>query len=191
MNAHRRNLILVTLLASACASAPKPLQGEFSALQPSEATNSSGEKVRWGGRILAVEPAAHRTCIEVLGQSLSANARPLTRDTTIGRFLACRDGFYDPAVFASDREITVTGRTAGQRERRIGEFPYRYPVVEADAFYLWPERLPPMPQPILVGYYGPGWGGFWGLRHYPPLRHGPWKQTAEPRTEAAPKPLQQ
>jgi outer membrane lipoprotein len=54
--------------------------------------------------------------------------------------------------------------------RRIGEFDYRLPVVEASTLYLWPERVP-------VVRYDPFWGPSWGPRWGPQWRggwHGPW-----------------
>ncbi len=131
------------LFVSGCATAPKPLQGEFSALLPEQASveQPSGELVRWGGSIVSVSPTTSETCIEVLGRNLNANARPrATPDLSAGRFLACRAGFYDPAIFTSEREVTVTGRIAAYETRRIGEYDYRYPRIAAEVIYLWPQR---------------------------------------------------
>ena len=74
------------------------------------------------------------------GQRLDGNGRPRQDDRSEGRFLACRGGFYDPEVFKPGREVTVTGRVDGHEQRNIGEFGYRYPRVQADVIYLWPER---------------------------------------------------
>ena len=43
-------------------------------------------------------------------------------DATDGRFIACRAGFYDPAVFTEGREVTFMGRVEGVESTRIGEF---------------------------------------------------------------------
>src|SRR5690606_40498409 len=61
-------------------------------------------------------------------------------DDTNGRFIACRAGFYDPAVFEKNREVTFTGRIEGYETRRIGEYDYRFPRIAADVVYLWPRR---------------------------------------------------
>ena len=47
-------IVAVALLATGCATSPKPLQGEFSAVTPDEASASQpqGELVRWGGTIV-------------------------------------------------------------------------------------------------------------------------------------------
>jgi outer membrane lipoprotein len=132
----------VAVLA-ACASQPKPLQGEFAAISPQDAVerDSTGAVVRWGGRIVRTEPLANRTCFEMVSARLDSFGRPYWgSDDAGGRFLACRAGFYDPAVFQPNREVTFTGRVDGYENRRIGEYDYRTPRVAADVVYLWPVR---------------------------------------------------
>ena len=76
--------------------------GEFQALTPHEAAagDHSGAAVRWGGRIIRTEPRPDRTCFEVISTRLNADGRPYwASDDTWGRFIACRTGFYDPALF--------------------------------------------------------------------------------------------
>ena len=90
------------LVLSACATRPAPLQGSFSALTPHAAVvgDHTGTEVRWGGRIIRTEPRQGRTCFEMISTRLDGSGRPLwTGDSTWGRFIACRTGFYDPALF--------------------------------------------------------------------------------------------
>lgn len=176
----------VALLAG-CASAPKPLRGEFSAIAPEQASaaQATGDTVRWGGRIVAAVPDADATCIEILGRSLSDIARPTrAADESTGRFLACRSGFYDPAIFAPDRDVTITGRIVGYETRPIGEYEYRYPRVAADTVYLWPERTEyrydPYPTPFWPAFRPHWWGGY-----YMPVR-APYR--AAPVPSEKPKP---
>lgn len=134
---------VATLLLAACASQPKPLQGAFVEITPHAAmeTDQTGAMVRWGGRIVQVEPRANATCFEMISTRLTATGRPYwSSDDTNGRFVACRAGFYDPAVFEVNREVTFTGRLDGYENRRIGEYDYRFPQVAADVVYLWPKR---------------------------------------------------
>src|SRR6185437_7046096 len=91
----------------------------------------------------------------------------------LGRFVACKQGFYDPEVFAKGREITVTGSLDGTVQHKIGEYDYTYPRVAANTIYLWPKRPIYMQRPDPWGPWGPcdpfwsGWGcGGWG--------YGPW-----------------
>ena len=55
------------LLLAACASHPRPLQGEFAQISPYDAlnTDSTGAMVRWGGRIVHTDPLPNQTCFEV------------------------------------------------------------------------------------------------------------------------------
>ena len=132
---------LASVLLAACSTVPQPLQGEFNQITPREAAqmDSTGAPVRWGGRIVQVEPKENRTCFEIISTRLNANGRPYwAADDTGGRFIACRDGFYDPAVFEKNREISFTGRIDGYENRHIGGYDYRFPHVAADVVYLWP-----------------------------------------------------
>jgi outer membrane lipoprotein len=176
-------LALAALALAGCAAAPKPLQGDFAALLPVDASAAQrvGDTVRWGGTLVAVTPARDETCFEVLGRDLSDSARPRRADdTSSGRFLACRAGFYDPAIFAVDREVTVTGRVAGFETRRIGEYDYTYPRVAADVVYLWPER-----REDDYYYVDPFWPSYrpfwWGGGYYVPVR--PHRAHPHPRSE--------
>ena len=103
---------LSALLLAACASQPKPLQGEFAQISPQDAVerDSTGAMVRWGGRIVRTEPLANRTCFEMISTRLNSYGRPYwASDDVGGRFIACRTGFYDPALFEKNREVTFAG----------------------------------------------------------------------------------
>jgi outer membrane lipoprotein len=140
--AHRLAVPLAAALGlAACASVPQPLEGEYSAITAEAASDAEvGSRVRWGGGIVDTRPGRESTCIEILARSLDARARPVESDETQGRFLACREGFEDPAIYESGRDITVTGRLSGFVEGKIGEFEYVYPRVEADKLFLWSDR---------------------------------------------------
>ena len=129
--------LAATVLLAACASQPRPLQGEFAPFTPREAAESD----RTGGRIVQVEPQPDSTCFEMIATRLGVTARPYwASDDTGGRFIACRTGFYDPAVFEKNREVTFTGRISGYETRKIGGYDYRFPRVDAGIVYLWPVR---------------------------------------------------
>lgn len=155
-----------------CATLPEPLRGSFAAVTPEQAGRggAEGERVRWGGTIIGVDPRAEATCFEVLGRPLGDNARPRDTDVGTGRFLACRGGFYDPAIFDEGREMTVVGRVSGSEVRPVGEYAYPYPRVDADVVFLWPER-----DERDLYYVGAPWfhhPHFWGgyyLRPYHPI----------------------
>lgn len=171
MNKSNFRFLAIALLGcalGACAIVPKPLQGQYSNATPREAaTTGSGQVVRWGGEIIKVEPKQDQTCFEVLARELNATARPMQRDASDGRFIACRAGFYDPEEFERGREITIVGRLTGTDRGKVGDFDYTYPHVAADTVYLWPKRplvvRTPYYDPWMYGGYGPwGWGPYWG-----------------------------
>lgn len=157
--------IAAALIVGGCATVPAPIAGDnFAAVTPQQAAtqNADGQRVRWGGEIIKVEPRADVTCFEVLSRELYSDARPNTRhDHSNGRFVACSKGFYDPEVYTKGRELTVTGSLSGTEQRKVGEYNYTFPQVDADQVYLWPERT------YYDGYYGygwydPFWGPYWG-----------------------------
>ena len=48
------------------------------------------------------------------------------------------DGFYDPAVFAKDRSVTVLGKVEGVTDGTVDGAPYRFPRLRIETLYLWP-----------------------------------------------------
>ncbi len=152
-NSPFRLIVLMTslVIVQGCTTIPSPLQGEFNEFYPEQAVErSAGAQVRWGGTIIRTLPENDQTCIEILARQLDPSYRPISSDQTFGRFLACRSVFIDPEVFVNDRQVTITGAITGFSEQAIGEFTYRYPVVQAEAIYLWPEYI-----------------DVWRGRHYP------------------------
>ncbi|MBS7457642.1 Slp family lipoprotein [Coralloluteibacterium stylophorae] len=162
---NRMRALVPALLAAgvlaACATPPKPLQGSYAPLSPATAAQRQvpGDLVRWGGTIAEVVPQRERTCFELVGRPLDGRGRPdEDSDSSAGRFVACREGFYDPVVFERGRAVTVTGRIEGFETRTIGDFPYLHPRVAADVVYLWPEQR----EVDVIYDRGPYWGGYYG-----------------------------
>src|SRR6186713_3264790 len=90
----------IALTLGACATVPAPLQGQFPPTTPRDATAGTiAGPVRWGGQIINVDTRPDQTCFEILARDLDAMARPVSRDPSDGRFIACRNGFYDPEEF--------------------------------------------------------------------------------------------
>ena len=152
---------LAAALLVACATQPTPLQGEFTDVTPRQAAeaDNTGVVVRWGGRIVQTEPQANRTCFEIISTRLDVYGRPYwSSDDVGGRFIACRTGFYDPAVFEVNREVTFTGRVEGYDQRKIGGYDYRFPRLAAEVVYLWPVRE----RVDVLTYPAPWpWWGYW------------------------------
>ena len=172
--------IVGALALGGCATIPQPLAGNYAPVSLNAARNGAAHAtpVRWGGEIVETEPREQQTCFFVLAQPLDSQARPKRGEESLGRFVACKEGFYDPEVFAKGRELTVTGTLDGTVQHKIGQFDYTYPKVEANNVYLWPRRPLYIARPYDAwGPWGPcdpfwspwgcgwGWGGPW---YYPP-----------------------
>ena len=171
-------MIAIGLALGGCATVPAPIAGDnFSAVTPQQAVAQSvgGQKVRWGGEIISVEPRADVTCFEVLSRELWSDARPNRHDHSDGRFIACSKGFYDPAVYTKGRDLTITGMLNGTEQHKVGDYNYTFPQVSADQVYLWPKRE--YARGFYDGYgwgpygpYDPFWGPYWGgLWFEPPV----------------------
>ncbi|MEJ2480513.1 MAG: Slp/YeaY family lipoprotein [Acidihalobacter sp.] len=124
-----------------CAGVPLKPSGPYADLTPQDATRTDyvGARVRWGGELIATEPQAKRTCFVVLALPLYRDGEPrVSRSRSLGRFIACSPGFYDPALYAKGRMITVAGDITRFETRKVGGYAYRMPVLDAGQPHLWP-----------------------------------------------------
>jgi len=96
-------------------------------------------QIRWGGEIISINNKSDETWIEVLAYPLDYEGEPNPKAASTGRFLARVDGFLDPVIYAPERKITVRGRLESTIMRLIDEHPYRFPLVQARVYYLWPK----------------------------------------------------
>ena len=133
--------LLLAVLVTACASVPQPLIGEYSSFEPQQADQvAQDQSIRWGGVIIAINPAQEYSCLEVLGKRMSDRQRPINENGTIGRFIVCKNQFLDPENFAIGREVTVAGAIKQIEDRLVDGLVYGYPVVDASTIYLWAKR---------------------------------------------------
>ena len=155
------------LVCTACASQPpKPVRIDLAAnpgfSQVYDNINAYvGQQVRWGGTLQSIHNLANATELEVIARPLDSSTRPDIFGNSPGRFIALVQGFLDPSDFERGREITIVGTIKGASTRSIGEFDYRYPIISASAYYLWPKRYwRTRPAP---GYYNdyPFWYDPW------------------------------
>jgi outer membrane lipoprotein len=167
-----RNLCaaLGAALVMACTSVPEQFQGEYPPVEPVQVgVYDIGLDIRWGGVILETRAGKEETCFEILSRELSKSMRPRNTEQTAGRFIACKEGFHDPEVFAKGREITLTGRISAMDTRKVDEFDYRYPVVDAYFVTMWPKR----PDVVVYNRHDPFYNPwYWGSFYYPYPYHG-------------------
>lgn len=124
-------------------------------------------QVRWGGTIANVRNLPQETQVEIVARELAGDGEPKSLDRSEGRFIAIFNRFLDPAIYAIDRNLTVTGTITGSTEQKLGDMDYRYPLVKVESYYLWPKPLP------RYDYYDPflydPWYPYW--YPYPWYRH--------------------
>lgn len=172
-------LVVAAAAMSACATVPKPLAGTYNDASPSSAQKGAtqGTQVRWGGRIIKTEPEQQQTCFFMLSVPLDSAARPRENAPGEGRFVACKNGFYDPEVFSPGREVTFTGTLDGSMTRKVGKYDYTYPKLDVSVVYLWPKRIQ-----VRQPYWGPSYypyDPFWGPTYDP--FWGPYPYWYSPR----------
>jgi outer membrane lipoprotein len=161
-------------LFAGCASAPFPesaMRSVNRAVTVAELRQNPGgylgRRVIVGGDIISTQPRAGETEVELLTHPLGSGDEPRRTDQSDGRVLIRTKQFLDPAVYARDRRLTVVGPVTGAEERRIGELPYLYPLIEGEYVKLWP-RDPPSTEL----YRGYPWG--WPSYYPGPYPYGPW-----------------
>lgn len=156
----------ILLLLSACAGSPNyDIYGADRALTPqaiaARPQMATGKQVLWGGVIIKTVNLKDRTQIEVLAYPLGFDERPKIDAVPLGRFILEKDGFLEPANYASQRQITVVGAVAGTLSGQVGESDYNYPLINARQLTLWPEYRRDTGSNIYFGI-GAGSGGSWG-----------------------------
>lgn len=135
-------LLFVTLLLSACASAPEfDARNTEPALTPTQAVNAverlKGKKVVWGGAIINSTNLKSETRLEVLAYPLDNDHYPQTNKTAYGRFLLIKEGYLETVDYAPGRLITVSGTLDGIRKSKLDESEYTYPLLRAEKVHLW------------------------------------------------------
>jgi len=141
--------LLSLLLISACSSHIPPEIKQSPEGAPGIAEVRShiesfvSQKVRWGGVIADTENKDNTSRLTIVAFPLNGDGEPKVSDQSSGRFIAIVDEFLEPTVYSSERSITVVGTVLKSETRAIGEYPYEYPVVQVEHYYLWPVKEEP------------------------------------------------
>ena len=162
----RLSWFALIVLISACSShippeISQPLDGTPSVAQVRHRADTYlSHKVRWGGIILNTENKQNASWLTIVAFPLDGEGEPEDSDQSTGRFIAIVDDFLEPTVYSNDRQITVVGNLLRIETLKIGDFPYEYPVIQVEHYYLWP----PKPEPV---DYPPYWYDPWYNPYYP------------------------
>ncbi|MCX7988434.1 MAG: Slp family lipoprotein [Thermodesulfovibrio sp.] len=166
-------LIFITIYG--CATLPKPLQ-DTPALRdvPFTIVKKNPDKyydvsLLWGGRITNCMNTEEGTVFEILHLPLESDGHPSETDASEGRFIAKSKSFLDCAIYSKGRYLTVVGKFKGLKEGKIEQMPYSFPVIEAQATYLWKKRTPHYRYP----YWRPSIWLWYGHPHWW-FEYGPW-----------------
>lgn len=168
---------LLILMALGCSHAISPnLRQQASPPIPFDQLHAAPEQYKartviLGGTILTTENLAESTRIELLQKPLDRSERPKLTDATGGRFMALCKGYLDPAVYASQRRLTIAGEVLGSYQGKVGEADYAYPLISCEELHLWPKWLyrtyrGPYYAPYPWWYWHPyhhayGWPYYW------------------------------
>lgn len=155
--------LLTGMFLTGCAGGPGFSGAHINTdLQPQQVAQNihatRGETVLWGGRIVQASPGSESTTLEIVAFPLQRDQKPYDKHDSIGRFLMTHPGYLEPEDYRTDRLITVVGTVEETREGMVGDASYRYPVIQANEFYLWPERQAVQPEPSVR--FGVGIGIF-------------------------------
>jgi outer membrane lipoprotein len=170
----RSGWFTLIVLLSACSShippeIRQPLEGAPSVAQVRDRADTYlSQRVRWGGVILNTENKLNASWLTIVAFPLDDEGEPGDyADQSPGRFIAIVDEFLEPTVYNSDRQITVIGNLLRTETLKIGEFPYEYPVVQVEHYYLWPPKPEPADYPPY--WYDPWYNPYypWQYPHYP------------------------
>jgi outer membrane lipoprotein len=169
-------LVLLLLLVGGCASNPassisSAVVDDVALVQVQHDTERYTDSiVRWGGIITEVDNKADRTWVLMVARALVDDEKPIADGASDGRFIASFQGFIDPLVYKPGRPLTVVGRVEGSTVRAIGEYEYRFPIIEVRDSHLWSE-----PSKTRVYYPPPPFWYYDMPYYYPyPYRHPRW-----------------
>lgn len=148
-------LTLFALLLTACAVNPPfdgaRLSGVDKTLSYQQAITDSeplhGQRILWGGNIVATRNLARHTEVVVLAYPLDAQMQPLISTSALGRFVLIWPGYLESADYAPGRRLSIIGDLDGLRDELLGESRYIYPVIQAQYLYLWPLATGPAVSP--------------------------------------------
>jgi outer membrane lipoprotein len=119
---------------AALAAQPTPAQVAASAKLP------AGARLTWGGLVQSVHNFADSTRLEVLSYPLNADRQPITSLPAGGRFMLEMRGFLEPHDFPQGTAITAEGYVTRVLESRVGQAPYRFPLLKGERLEVWAQQ---------------------------------------------------
>lgn len=138
-------VVCCSLFLNACVSIPEgieaPVQNPLLVDVLDDPSVHRGKLVRWAGDIVALENADGESLVFVVAREVDGKGEPIVNDRSLGRFAIRLPAFTEPEIYEQGRKITVKGVLVDAIERKVGDFSYSYPVIDASAHYLWPKQV--------------------------------------------------
>ncbi|BDZ74297.1 hypothetical protein GCM10025856_20160 [Methylophaga marina] len=163
------SILSLSLLVACSYMSPSikpPAEGDLSLQQVAmDIQANSGKRVRWGGKIIAVENTDQQSEILVVQFPLNRAGRPDDSLNSDGRFYVRSANFLDPEVYKPDSFITVLGQVVDEKKMTVDQKQLTLPVIQLLKDQRWPANnsvsgLPYNPKhdwPFVgYGYYGTG-----------------------------------
>ncbi len=126
--------------------------------------NFSGKRVLLGGVIVATRNIAEGTEIELMHKKLDSAGNMETGDYSGGRFVFFNKGYLEPEIYSSGRKLIGVGKVTGQKQGKVGEYPYRFPIIEVEELHLLSDmdQYSRFPAPYWNPWYRYNWyGPYW------------------------------
>ena len=95
-----------------------------------------GKRVLLGGVIVETRVLNDGTEVEVVQKKIDSSGYPEAGDQSGGRFIFFKKSFLEPEIYAKGRDITGVGKIKGTTMGKVGERPYKFPVIEAEELVL-------------------------------------------------------
>ena len=95
-----------------------------------------GKKILLGGTIVETRVLNVGTEIEVVQKKINSSGYPEAGDQSGGRFIFFEKNFLEPEIYSKGRGITGVGKIKGTTMGKVGERPYKFPVIEVEELVL-------------------------------------------------------
>ncbi len=157
--------------------------------------NYVGRVIMAGGVVISAKRTKDQTEIEIL-QLPTEGGEPSTTDRlrSVGRFLAVREEFFDPASVPPGTPITVIGVVKGSTTRPLDDSEYIYPILDIKHLTDWSVVAAQQSGGSTAAFYGPQYSpfGYWGGPYgYSPYFGRPYPFYNQPRPPSPPPPPRQ
>ncbi|WP_296594111.1 Slp family lipoprotein [Methylophaga sp.] len=166
----------VLVLLSGCSNIPKQITtAPSNDLQLNEIQgkieNFANQDVRWGGELVNVENNNDASIMQIVQYPLNHYGKPITNQSSDGRFLAKTTEFIDPVVYKKGTLLTFTGTLNGEDSRKVDQKELIMPVLDVSSMYKWqpyqPIQLDPFYDPFFYNGFYPYHGYHNRYWHYP------------------------